>query len=80
MGTLRGSGFDVNGDELKTRPRGYPADHPRLDLLRCRSLMVSRRFGAPDWLADAAALERVRGTWREVRPLADWVTAHVDTG
>ena len=80
MTTLRGSGFDVNGDELKTRPRGYPADHPRLDLLRCRSLMVSRRFGAPDWLADAAALEQVRGTWREVRPLADWVSTHVDTG
>ena len=41
--------------------------------------MVSRRFGAPDWLASAAALEQVRGTWREVRPLADWVSTHVDT-
>ena len=45
--------------------------------LRCRSLMVSRRFGAPDWLASAAALEQVRGTWREVSPLADWVATHV---
>ena len=79
MATLRGSGFDVHGDELKTRPRGYPADHPRLDLLRCRSLMVSRRFGAPDWLASAAAREQVRGTWREVSPLADWVGTHVES-
>ncbi len=76
---LRGSGFDLHGDELKTRPRGYPADHPRLDLLRYRSLMVSRRFGAPDWLASPAALDQVRGTWREVRPLADWVSTHIDT-
>ena len=28
MGTLRGSGFDVNGDELKTRPRGLPGRPP----------------------------------------------------
>ncbi len=80
VAALRGSGYDLHGDELKTRPRGYPADHPRLDLLRCRSLMVSRRFGAPDWLAGPAALEQVRGTWQEVRPLADWVGAHVDPG
>lgn len=79
VAALRGSGFDLHGDELKTRPRGYPADHPRLDLLRCRSLMVSRRFGAPGWLASVAALEQVRGTWREVRPLAEWAATHVDT-
>ena len=57
-------------------PRGRPdedpaarraADHPRLELLRCRSLMVFRRFGAPDWLATPRALDEVRDAWREVR-------------
>jgi uncharacterized protein (TIGR02453 family) len=33
---LRSNGFDVGGDALKTKPRGYDADHPRLELLRCR--------------------------------------------
>ena len=75
---LRAAGFEVNGDELKSRPRGYPADHPRLDLLRCRSLMVVRRYGAPDWLATPRALDEVRDAWRTVRPLAEWVTRHVD--
>lgn len=28
--------------ELKTAPRGYPKDHPRIDLLRRKGLMVSK--------------------------------------
>ncbi len=79
VGRLRADGFEVNGDETKTRPRGYPADHPRLELLRCRSLMVVRRYGAPDWLATPRALDEVREAWRAVRPLADWVRQHVDS-
>jgi uncharacterized protein (TIGR02453 family) len=79
VAALRGSGFTVVGDELKTAPRGYAADHPRIDLLRCRSLMVTRRFGAPDWLASPRALDEVRETWRAVTPLNAWVTAHVGT-
>jgi uncharacterized protein (TIGR02453 family) len=74
---LRRNGFDVEGDPVKTRPRGVPADHPRLELMRFRSLMVSRSYGAPDWLATPAALDEVRGTWRQVRPLADWAAEHV---
>jgi uncharacterized protein (TIGR02453 family) len=75
---LRGSGFTVVGEELKTSPRGYSSDHPRIDLLRCRSLMVTRRFGAPDWLDSPQALDEVRAAWREVTPLNAWITAHVD--
>ncbi len=78
VGRLRTDGFEVNGDPTKTRPRGFPADHPRLDLLRYRSLMVSRRYGAPDWLASPQALDEVRTAWRAVRPLAEWMQRHVD--
>ena len=28
-------------DELKTAPKGYPKDHPRIDLLRRKGLMMS---------------------------------------
>jgi uncharacterized protein (TIGR02453 family) len=77
MAALRGDGFDVHGDELVRAPRGYAQDHPRLDLLRCRSLMVLRELGAPDWLATPRALDEVRTTWRAVRPLAEWVSTVV---
>jgi uncharacterized protein (TIGR02453 family) len=73
------AGFTVEGDPVKTRPRGYPADHPRLALIRNRALMVTRSFGAPDWLATPEALDQVRTAWRTVTPLAGWVTEHVET-
>ena len=74
---LEKAGFDIEGDRVATRPRGVPADHPRLELMRARSLMVFRRFGAPDWLATPATLDEVRGAWRAVRPLALWVAEQV---
>ena len=49
---LRGNDFDIEGEALKTRPRGYDyADHPRIELLRCRSLMAVKVSGTPAWLA-----------------------------
>ena len=77
MGVLEADGFSLEGDRMKTRPRGVPEDHPRLELLRCRSLMVFRRYGAPDWLATPRTLDEVRTAWREVRPVAEWVHRHV---
>jgi uncharacterized protein (TIGR02453 family) len=74
---LRASGFDIEGDELKTRPRGFAADHARIDLLRCRSLMAFTLYGTPAWLSRPAALDEIRSTWRQVRPLNDWVAANV---
>jgi uncharacterized protein (TIGR02453 family) len=71
------AGFDIEGEELKTKPRGYEADHPRIDLLRRRSLMAVRVFGTPGWLGTPGALDEVRHTWRQVRPLNEWVAAHV---
>ena len=74
---LAGSGFTLEGDSLKTRPKGYDADHPRLELLRRKEIMALRRFGAPDWLATPQALDEVRASWRELRPLTEWVLEHV---
>ncbi|MDQ1642314.1 MAG: hypothetical protein QOJ90_1665, partial [Actinomycetota bacterium] len=72
------AGFAIEGERLKTVPRGYDRDHPRIELLRGRSLMVVRAFGAPDWLASPRVVEEVTAVWREVRPLVHWASAHVD--
>lgn len=68
--------FDIEGERVKTAPRGYSADHPRIELLRYKELMVFRRFGTPDWLDTPRTLEEVRETWRAMRPLADWVAVN----
>lgn len=74
---LRGDDYVVGGDQLKTRPRGYPADHPRLELLRHRSLAGWREFGAPDWLPTPKAASHVAAAWRGLAPLQSWLDAHV---
>jgi uncharacterized protein (TIGR02453 family) len=35
--------WEIDGDPVKTQPRGYTADHPRIDLLRNRRITVARQ-------------------------------------
>ena len=77
--TLAKGEWEIKGDRLSTRPRGYPADHPRMDLLRHRSLYVVRRWPPDDTLHETACLDRVRDAWRELRPLNEWMADHVGT-
>jgi uncharacterized protein (TIGR02453 family) len=74
---LIADGFELGGDTLKTAPRGVDPDHPRIALLRHRSLLVSREYGAPSWLESDETLERVRDDWRAYRPLMEWLAENL---
>ncbi|GAA2894391.1 DUF2461 domain-containing protein [Pseudonocardia halophobica] len=71
------AGLTVGGEQLRTRPKGTDPDHPRLDLLRHKGLMVARRWPPDDALHERTCLDRVRRTWRAARPLAEWLADHV---
>jgi uncharacterized protein (TIGR02453 family) len=77
LATLRRQGWAVLGERLKTTPRGYDADHPRIDLLRHKSLYASRTFEPDDALHGPETADRVRGCWRQVRALNEWAADHV---
>ena len=72
--SLTRAGWELGGDRLKTSPRGYDADHPRIDLLRHRSMVVSRSYGFEPVIHDPELLDRVREDWRALRPFVRWVT------
>lgn len=74
---MRSDGIDVGGNPLKTKPRDYRADHPRIELLRWREVVAGRRFPIEPWIASSAVKDSVVETWVLVRPLADWLTNHV---
>ena len=74
---LRRRGIEIGGERLRTRPRGIAPDHPRVELLRHKGLYGWRRWPPDDVLHERGALERVVSTWRELRPLVDWLTEHV---
>jgi uncharacterized protein (TIGR02453 family) len=71
---LEKAGFTVGGDRLKTSPRGYDADHPRIELLRHRSLTVGKDYGFEPIIHTPELVEAVRADWKAARPLVDWVT------
>jgi uncharacterized protein (TIGR02453 family) len=63
--------------ELKSAPRGVPKDHPRIELLRRKGLMVSNAFGAPKWLQTKQAAQKVRTFWLSAADLNGWLDANV---
>ena len=72
-----GKRFEVEGRPVKTRPRGYEADNPRIDLLRNRQLTVGRNYPVDPSLGTRKALTAVRADWRAMRPLVEWLADYV---
>jgi uncharacterized protein (DUF2461 family) len=72
VSSLAGDGHDIRGDVMTRIPRGYPADHPRADLLKYRSLIAARELES-DSLRD---VEPVYRACERLRPLLDWLTGH----
>jgi uncharacterized protein (TIGR02453 family) len=70
----RRKGFEVGGDRLKTSPKGYDADHPRIDLLRHKSIVLRKSYGFDEVIHTPKLLTMVRRDWRAARPLLEWVT------
>jgi uncharacterized protein (TIGR02453 family) len=68
------------GAVLKTAPRGYPRDHPRVELLRYRSLIGWRAWPVGAWLGTARARSRVIEVLRAGRPMLAWLAQHVGPG
>jgi len=75
LAALTKSGFEIGGDVLKTKPRGYEIDHPRIDLLRHKTLTAGKHFGSPAWLESPKAATKVRDAWRALSPLVEWSAA-----
>lgn len=63
--------------ELKTAPRGFDKDHPRIELIRRKGLLMSKNFGAPKWLHTRRAATRIRDVWAAAEPMNAWLDAHV---
>ncbi|XVV16179.1 DUF2461 domain-containing protein [Actinoplanes sp. CA-131856] len=67
----------VGHDSLKTAPRGYPKDHPRVELLRHKGLSTWKDWEPAAWLGTAAAKKRVVDFFRASEPLRDWLNGNV---
>jgi len=73
----RKAGLTLNEPELVRAPRGYQADHPRLDLLRRRRLTVARRHELRAWLHRPQAGRHIHDGLAAAVPVVRWLREHV---
>jgi uncharacterized protein (TIGR02453 family) len=69
--------FDIEGHGLKTAPRGYPRDHPRVELLRRKSLAAMKRWPPSAWMGTKGAAKKITDVWRAAAPMNEWLARHV---
>lgn len=62
---------------LKTAPKGYAKDHPRIALLNGKGIIVWKLWPVAGWLSTKKAKERVVDVLRSSAPLNDWLAKHV---
>jgi len=78
VAALHDGGYETMAhDALKTAPRGFAKDHPRIDLLRHKGIAMMKNFPVGAWLGTVKAKDRVVGTLRAGVPLNEWLDRYV---
>jgi uncharacterized protein (TIGR02453 family) len=77
IGRAEKAGLTFVEPALVRAPRGYAADHPRLRLLRCKSITVSRRHALGPWLHRPKAGRTIREELEAAAPLVRWLGENV---
>jgi uncharacterized protein (TIGR02453 family) len=78
VAALHKAGYETMAHEvLKTAPKGYPKDHPRIDLLRHKGIAMMKNWPVGAWLGTRKAKDRVVATLRAGVPLNQWLAHHV---
>jgi uncharacterized protein (TIGR02453 family) len=80
VAALRKAKYDVGAhDAVKTAPRGYDTDHPRIELLKLKGITMSKAWPVGGWLGTRKAKDRIVTTLEAARPLNQWLADHVRT-
>jgi len=76
--TLRRQGYVVSTHEASAKPpRGYDADHPRIDLLKMKDIHAGRLFEPAAWLSTPKAAGRVAKAMKDLEPFNAWIKKQV---
>ena len=66
-------------DTLKTAPRGYSSDHPRIELLRMKGCIAWQEWEVGSWLGTAEPKQRIVALLDGAKPLVKWLDINVGT-
>ncbi len=68
----------LQGEQVKTAPRGYTADHPAIDLLRYKQLTIRHDFTDEEVLHPSFH-KKVAQTFHDMRPFLDYMSEILTT-
>ena len=75
---LHKAGYQTMAHEvLKTAPKGFPKDHPRIGLLRHKGIAMMKDWPVGAWLGTSKAKDNVVSTLRAGVPLNEWLSRYV---
>ncbi|MFT6726805.1 MAG: hypothetical protein ACI9RU_001534 [Litorivivens sp.] len=69
---------ELGGQQLKTAPKGYPKDHPAIDLLRYKSFVVSKTFTDKE-VETLGFADQVLKYFKATRPFFDYMSEVLTT-
>ena len=65
----------LEGEKLKTAPKGYPSDHPNIDLLKFKSYLVVNE-ASDKMLLSEKYYEHVLSVFKAMKPLNDYLNEY----
>lgn len=68
----------LEGEQIKTTPKGFDADSPAIDLLRYKQFMVVKRFTDKEVLSKDFA-KKMNEAFKAMRPFLDYMTEVLTT-
>jgi len=66
----------IEGDQLKTAPKGYPSDHPHIDLLRYKSYLAFNEI-KDEFVLSEKLFDYVFNAFKAMKPLNDYLNDYV---
>ena len=68
----------IEGESVKTAPKGFDKDHPAIDLIRMKSFIVRKDFKDSD-ITSESFLKEVNATFKAMRKYFDYMTEVLTT-
>lgn len=69
---------ELQGEKLKTVPKGFEKDHPALDLLQFKQYLISKKFTDKEVL-EPDFYKKVNETFKAMRPFFDFMSTALTT-
>ena len=64
---------ELEGEQVKTAPKGFSKDHPAIDLLRYKQLILTHHFSDKE-VIDKGFVEKVNAGFKNMRPFFDYMS------